>query len=447
MRMRFVPDQPILQDKDDGLGFSKLVTTMQDSFQNTSCPFVYGVIGDWGSGKTSIMRMLFNRLEDHLSQGEQKDWAFIPIWFDAWIYENEANVVYPLLHAIRKNLTDRLGPDAMKELEKSFLKVAKGTLLALTDLGLRTVTQHFIGEKLQLKDVKEAIDLASQDERLTRVEKALKEWTDKVGELQDGFESLLTEYAAKLCQKEPNRYTPDKVRFVIFIDDLDRCLPETVVRILESIKNFLTAANCIFVLGINPRIVYQGIRSKYPSLEVDGREYLEKIINYSFYVPDPDIADAKEFASKLLANLLLDEKPAGMDGAFADFARALEQSRFTNPRKIKRILNRYLLFLNQHGVASTKFSNLNTVRLIVLAEYFPSLFSLFLSSPDTVRKELYSVAEGADVKTFEEKYGVPLTPLYRQVTVMKDLFNFQIESTLAQLSDHVEAVFAITRSL
>jgi len=445
--MKFVPDVPILQTTDDGLGFSDLVTTMEESFQHTSCPFVYGVAGDWGSGKTSIMRMLCNRLENSLPQKGREGLAFVPIWFDAWLYENEANVVYPLLHAIRSDLTKRLGPDSMRELENSFLEVAKGTILALTDLGLRTVTQHFIGEKLELKDVKGALDLASQDQRLTKIEEALEKWTDQVGELHSAFELLLTRYAEKLCEKAP-WFASSDVRFVIFVDDLDRCLPETVVRILESIKNFLTASNCIFVLGINPRVVYQGIRSKYPNVEVDGREYLEKIINYSFYVPEPTIKLAKEFADKLFDNLLLDkERSEDMKNAFKDFADALKQSRFTNPRKIKRILNRYLLFLNNHGVASTKFSNLNTVRLIVLAEYFPSLFSLFLSSAEAVRKELYSVGEETNLKAFEEKYGVPLAPLYRQVTVMKDLFNFKSESTHAQLSEHVEAVFAITRSI
>lgn len=75
MRMRFVHDQTIIQDTDDCLGFSKLITTMQESFENISCPFVFGVIGDWGSGKTSIMRMLCDRLEISPQQGEQKDWA------------------------------------------------------------------------------------------------------------------------------------------------------------------------------------------------------------------------------------------------------------------------------------------------------------------------------------------------------------------------------------
>jgi hypothetical protein len=445
MKMRFRPDQSVEQLSEDRLGFQAFINTIEDAFRNTSCPFVYGIIGDWGSGKTSVMKILFDRMNTSLAVVKAADQPYVPIWFNAWQYENDTSIVYPLLHTIQKDFTTQIGIPATEEMRKSFMRVAKGSLLALTDLGLRAATHHFVGEALSLDDVKKSLELGEKDERLGAVEVALHKWADEVGELKVAFDEMLKCYADALARKTKD-LSADDVRFVIFIDDLDRCLPDTVVRILESIKNFLTARNTIFVLGINPRIVYQGIRSKYPNVDVDGKEYLEKIINYSFYVPEAKVEAAEKFAQALLKELVLvDDSDNDPERAFSEFAKVLSSCRFANPRKIKRILNRYLLFLSTHGVDSPDFSNANTVRFIVVAEYFPSLFSLFLSSAEEVRTELFGVGRKTDLRAFEAKYGVQIGPLYGQITRMKDLFNLETREGLAPLAEHAEAIFAITR--
>src|SRR5262249_11553464 len=151
------------------------------------------------------------------------------------------------------------------------------------------------------KDVKEQLeDVEAHPDEL---EATLSKWADQVAELKKAFDTLLKEYAAKLATLNKT-LAPEDIRFVILIDDLDRCLPETVIAILESIKNYLTVKNCIFILGINPRVVYEGIRIKYRGMEIDGREYLEKIINYSFYVPEPDATLIAQFAIKRLDQLV-----------------------------------------------------------------------------------------------------------------------------------------------
>ncbi len=57
-------------------------------------------------------------------------------------------------------------------------------------------------------------------------------------EILKGFKELLLAYAKEYPFNKPGA-TAEDARFVILIDDLDRCLPETVIAILEKIKNFL----------------------------------------------------------------------------------------------------------------------------------------------------------------------------------------------------------------
>ena len=68
MEMRFLPDEPITHSSEDGLGTSYLVDLIQSSICQTDPPFVFGVLGDWSSGKTSIMHMLQSRLNENLDR-------------------------------------------------------------------------------------------------------------------------------------------------------------------------------------------------------------------------------------------------------------------------------------------------------------------------------------------------------------------------------------------
>jgi hypothetical protein len=446
MGMRFLPEEPIASSDKDALGLGQFAALIRGSIENTTCPFVFGVLGDWGTGKTSILRMLetsfLRTLETPFENRLTRERLWVPIWFNAWKYENETNVVYPLLHAIRESYTKRLSSEAREEMKKNFMAVVKSSTLALTDVGLRVVTKHLTGEAVKLEDIQKQMEFVEKD--LDGVEKVLSRWTNEVDELQKAFDTLLGDYGKKLAKQHDAQ--PDAVHLVIIIDDLDRCLPHTAIAILESIKNYLTAQNCIFVLGINPRVIYQGIRVKYEGLEIDGREYLEKILNYSFYVPEPDPQAVANFARTKLGELSLDG--ATNDAAFEEFASVLKECRFSNPRKIHRILNRFLLFLDRNEQDLSKYNLANVSRFIIMAEYFPALFPLFLAQPLDVGKELAKAGTtNFDAKEFERKYGVSVLPAYQQITRMNELFDVTVQEVKGgyKLADQAKAVFDITR--
>ncbi len=75
---------------------------------------------------------------------------------------------------------------------------------------------------------------------------------------------------------------------VIFVDDLDRCLPEKTVQVLEAIKLFLDKHGCIFVLGADLNVVRSAVESHYQNAKITGEgasDYLEKIIRLRFELP------------------------------------------------------------------------------------------------------------------------------------------------------------------
>ena len=97
----------------------------------------------------------------------------------------------------------------------------------------------------------------------------------------------------------------DKGRLVVFVDDLDRCLPEKSIEILETIKLFLEVEGTVFVLGMDKEVIERGIEARYHALfqrvlsderielPIRGDAYLQKIVQIPFYLPpmgEEDIA-------------------------------------------------------------------------------------------------------------------------------------------------------------
>jgi hypothetical protein len=438
MKMRFLPDKPIENWTQDQLKLGKFVDQLRTAIENTETPFVFGVLGDWGTGKTSAL----NLLKDSFITKKGDRTYFIPIWFNAWFYENEANIVYPLLYAIKKDYQQRLkGIDEAKKLGDGLLKVVAASTLALTDVGLRVVSKHFIGDAMKLSDIQEQVKDVLENPG--EVEKVLSSWADQVSILSNAYQSLIDSYAAELAATLKD-VSQDDIRFVILIDDLDRCLPQTAVTILESIKNFLSANRCVYVFGLNPKVVYQGIKVKYQGLDIDGREYLEKILNYSFYVPEPSVDDVYSFAIKSLEGLLPESERAPYQDYFVTFGQVLKECRFNNPRKEKRIFNHYLLFIEKNESELSKYYMDNIVKLIILGEYFPNIF-VALQNDDSRREIAKIGGAGFGMKDFENIYGIPFGNSYQQLVKMRNLviMNENATEQKQRFSAHYQAVNAL----
>lgn len=449
MKIRFLPDNPINDIQADELGHQEFIEILRESIKYTEAPFVYGVLGDWGVGKTSILRVLESQLNSDFQEGRT---AYIPIWFNAWKYENEVNMIYPLLFNIKKHYERRFSSlEADKAFFTNFIAVTEASIAVAADMVLRAATKCLVDEALTLEDVQKQVQEATERNSLN-LDKVLDNWADKVSQLQEAFEELMDSYAEEIVGVSGNtQFSKDSLRFVILVDDLDRCLPETTIAVLESIKNYLTVKNCIFILGLNPNIIYQGIRIKYHGLEINGREYLEKILNYSFYVPEPELNKVSSFALGQLNKLVADENTRKKyESQFMEFGEILEECQFNNPRKIKRVLNRYLFFLRKYENSLDSYHNSNTVRLIVLAEYFPGLFLLFLKQKrmiGIIKGELEKVYTDFDIDSFEKRFGVSVKLIYPQLLRMNKLFDLNLRATSNQveIADHIQKIFQITR--
>ena len=81
-----------------------LVDALRDFLDNVSTrpPLTIGIYGEWGSGKSSVMRMLSGEL--------QETGRFVTVWFNAWRHQQEEQLGPALLHAIVREFGRQAGP-------------------------------------------------------------------------------------------------------------------------------------------------------------------------------------------------------------------------------------------------------------------------------------------------------------------------------------------------
>lgn len=333
----------------DGLGFSTYSKVLGDSAIGTPGPFTIGVFGEWGTGKTSLMRLIQSYLDSRDD--------VITVWFNAWRYEREEHPIVPLVATIVREL----------ERNRSFLaKLAEGGRQLIK--ALRAVAYGFSAKsKVKVPGFAEveasfvAKDMIDRDEKLTP------------DPLLD--RSLYYEAFESLSSLPPRGGT----RIVVIIDDLDRCFPDSAIRLLESIKLVLAQPGFIFVLGV-ARSVIEGYlqhryRTEYGITDFEGRSYLDKIVQLPFHIP-PHKGRMVDFAEKILARL----SPEVRDN-FEKILPIVGSASGSNPRSTVRFVNNLLidLAINRDLATSGAMSEIGLEYFAVsrcLQQRWPAAFSL-----------------------------------------------------------------------
>ena len=387
-------------------------------------PVTIGVFGDWGGGKTSIMKMLQRDLaperwgDEDVEQALYQDIAVV--YFNGWLFEGYDDAKSAILSSILLALGDhkRFGPkirDKAVSLLKSvdWMRVAKfgmkhivvpaaaavatGGLSAVpTALGASAGLAHASGDKPTHQS---ADGKGKSDESWFKAKE--EEHAFNVRTFRERFAELLQDSDIKTL--------------IVLIDDLDRCSTERVIENLEAIKLFLSVPATAFVIGADPRIVEHAIRLRYAERSVGDdtkandrlvKDYLEKVIQIPYRLPRLSSSEIETYMSLLFCGLYLGkddanccvagsrkEREANRYSAFG-FAKvrealgrepngALSESLIFsataapliadglegNPRQVKRFLNAFILRKKLAKVAKLDHIKDNVLVKLMILEY------------------------------------------------------------------------------
>lgn len=418
---------PDIYAVDDKLNFGPYAKTFADIIlnPNTETPLTIGIFGSWGSGKTSLMKMIEARLksdEEGAAQSTAPVRKTFTLWFNAWLYSKETTLWRALVMQVIS------GVQAISDLDQA----AKGELDALANQLYRAIGPSEPGDlSIKAADLLAADNTAGAELRLNLrhgldlleniaaarqqgAEAAAKALRDQVRQATAALERERIESLDKFQKQFQDlieKYVLPRGFMVIFVDDLDRCLPEKAVEVLEAIKLFLDVPGCIFILGIDRDVIERGIRLRYGELggagereavqlqvdgeaikvgaasyrnfmqeldveesdTIDGERYLEKIIQIPFVLPPISPQAMGRFVAQLTPNL-----PDPRCGLV--FVRGLEP----NPRQVKRTLNIFTLLWtlaqNQPYLAE-RISPVRLAKLVILQQRHANLYDKLRQDP------------------------------------------------------------------
>ena len=413
------------ETSDDLIGFKVHADLIRNVVSDDKMlPVTIGVFGDWGGGKTSIMKMLQRDLapeqwgDEDVEQALYKDIAVV--YFNGWLFEGYDDAKSAILSSILLSLGDhkRFGP-RIRENAVSLLKSVEWMRVAkfgLKHLVVPAVAAAATGGVAAIPAVLAAsagIGHATKDRpehEGTGAEASSEESWFKAKEAEHAFNvRTFRERFSKLLEDS------DIKTLVVLIDDLDRCSPERVIENLEAIKLFLSVPSTAFVIGADPRIVEHAIRLRYAE-RVGGdeteenkrlvKDYLEKVIQIPYRLPRLSISEIETYMSLLFCGLYLGKDDADRciaqshkdrmanrysafgfakvketlskepDGSLSEslifsataaplIAKGLEG----NPRQVKRFLNAFILRKKLASVARLSHVKDDVLVKLMILEY------------------------------------------------------------------------------
>lgn len=425
----------------DYLNFGYIVDLIVEIAMNRELtPSTIGLYGDWGSGKSSLMKLARDRIEG-ISKAKKKKVDDTPktlcIEFNGWLFEGYEDTKTSLCGTILDKLDDaqRFGPEVANKAKDLIKKIdfkkligkgvkfgmdylLTGGIGALTDLTLSSILNS-------LKDKSGSIETKDIEDVLAKFKTEEKTRTE-IKKFRDDFKQLLEDSKVE--------------NVIVFIDELDRCSPDTILDLFEAMRLFLFVDGMSFIIGADERLIQYAIKTKYkevPGNNLDiGKEYLEKVIQYPVTIPQLNHAEVNQYLVCLLLEQTLseeefnkflkvvnsiepdteltierlNEKESGITGKCKDdmalarqISSVLAPSINGNPRQCKRFLNTLAMRLSLAKARGVKLDK-NILAKLMLAEYFNPEFFKAIIKPEN--RELFKAFEKGDALKEDNPFAI-----------------------------------------
>ena len=405
-------DEPIDKIADDQLNYKKYSMGLAKFVSECETPLTVGLQGQWGTGKTSLMKLLKSELQSR---------EIATSWVNTWEYS--------LFNGARET-TPQILLGMVSELKDNHGDELKTTIDSTRDqfFNIKTMFGSLIGQIVNNQlgaDFEKAKEDAKLSIRKTEISKIKAEISNLI---------------QTIVESGNNRFK----RVVFFVDDLDRINPTDAVEVLEALKNVFDIKNCVFILAIDYEVVVKGLRNKFG--ERDGtnerefRSFFDKIIQVPFTMPALT-SDSSQLIEEALKKLKIRQNQQ-------DYKDLLKASVGNNPRSLKRFLNTYSLTRSFLSSRSEQV-DLSLAILTAMQISYPKMYAEFLDELD-VRSWTYEKLlaasetidfaeeerlseqldfEDADLQKFNEiKFLSLLRALYDQKIIDKENFIRIIET-------------------
>ncbi|MDA3912016.1 MAG: P-loop NTPase fold protein [Bacteroidales bacterium] len=434
----------------DLLGFSIHANLLQSIVTNPEIlPITVGVFGDWGGGKSSILKILKSEIN--------KNDDFAVIYFNSWIFEGyedaKSAILTTLLTELKnhRNLKDKIG-DEVKSL------LGRVDAMKILKFGASAGLSYLTANPLPFIAGSGLIGNTSPEDQNTTTAEAKNKPSFKMGDLFKSTQDSVQTIQSFRSDFQNLIKKTDLKALIILIDDLDRCSPDRLIENLEAVKLFLNVERTAFVVATDRRIVENAIRIRYSELFNSENstagdslitDYLEKLIQVPYTLPKLAPHEVRSYLCLLFLKKYLSNEQ--FEEVLKHHASFLEKERYVafefdkelsslisdkttrdliaesmrlveacsdaitdglkgNPRQIKRFLNAFWLRRELAQVAGLKhLKDHILIKLMVLeyisSDHFEELYRWHSSSSDGIALPLTELEAEESVDTISEEYA------------------------------------------
>ena len=299
------------ESEHDFLNFTEVADQIATLATNPGLlPISIGVFGSWGTGKSTVLQLVEGKLP---KSGEN---APIIVRFDAWMYQGFDDARAALMEVVSRKLL------SLAESKETFIDKAKdfaGRVNYFRGLGM--IADFGIGMALGIPPG-----------LLTRAGGALSSMlsgagsADDYGELKKdvsdakkGLSGLIKPAEKRTPPQEIEAFRREfgellfglKTSLVLFIDNLDRCLPDVAIGTLEAVRLFLFMPRTAFIIAADEDMIRHSVAKHFNDPNAAHvRDYLDKVIQVPLRVPQVGTEDLRAYMYSLFVALAAPHKLA-----------------------------------------------------------------------------------------------------------------------------------------
>ena len=288
----------------DFLNYSEVAEMIADIVSDQKLlPLSLGIFGGWGTGKSTIL----NLIELELSKNPEK---YLLVKFDAWLYQDFDDARAALMGVISSAVSENVSEDLKGKALQLIGRVNKlrllgllleGGALALGTPSFGAIYKSVASAEVMLDsrgglenagEIKDAgADILPKDSRLFNVDGQIAEPTREIDEFRKEFGELLAEMDKTL---------------VVFIDNIDRCLPANSIQTLEAIRLFLFMPRTAFLVAADEDMIRHAVDHHFhnPS-QRHVTDYLDKLIQIPVRVPRIGVQEVRAYLFLLQCSRVL----------------------------------------------------------------------------------------------------------------------------------------------
>lgn len=285
-------------------------------------PLSIGVFGTWGTGKSTVLRLVRAKLED-----SEAPPLFID--FDAWLYQGFDDSKAALMEVVADTLLK-----AAKDDEKLIEKIGRFAARVNYFRAISMAADFGIGMAFGVPPslltkagsaISSLVSGGGEAEHVNHLKDAAKD-------AQEGWSRLIKPEEAKTPPKEIAAFRKEFGEIldelgrplIVFVDNLDRCLPDVAIGTLEAIRLFLFLPGTAFVVAADEDMIRHSVAKHFSDPNAKHvHDYLDKVIQVPFRVPRVGVDDVRAYMYSLFTQQLA---PAALGDVQAVLLRALQNA-------------------------------------------------------------------------------------------------------------------------